>query len=107
MKRKLVFSVVGLFIFSFCFTVSVFLRSYYNEKRLRNDIHKIKVGMTEEEVIEILGEPYKKQMSDIPGRYWCYKTDSTIFDIPDYEASYLLLEMDSDRKVDKVIGFKD
>lgn len=65
-KRKLVFTIVGLFIFLICFTTSVFLRSYYNEKRLRKDIHKITVGMTEREVIQILGKPNSKFISDVP-----------------------------------------
>ena len=112
MKRKMIFTFIALVIFVICFTASVKLRDYFYEQSLRKNIQKIRVGMTEKEVIEILGKPSLAEMSDISGEYWCYDTDSiarTIEPQPEIRCGYLLLEMSSavNGHVVKVIGFKD
>lgn len=77
MKCKLVFTVVGLFIFLFCFTTSLLVRDYLYEQTLKSNIHKVKIGMTDKEVVEILGKASNKDGSDIsPGAYWFYDTSS-------------------------------
>ncbi len=105
MKKKLIISIAGFLIFLFCFFASVLVRDYFNEISLRTNIHRIKVGMSEKEVIQILGKPSDKVMSDVPGLYWTYQTNSFNYhDNPD-ELDHILLEMGSDEKVVKVYDF--
>lgn len=109
MKRKIIFTAIGLITFLICFTASLLIHDYLYEQRLRSDIYKVKVGMTEQEVIEILGEPSHKLMSDIPGLYWAYDTSSIgqlLDDNPD-RIGHILLEMGAGKRVVKVIYFKD
>ena len=64
--------------------------------------------MSEGEVIQILGKPTDRAMSDIPGTYWCYRTDlvfQLIDDNPD-SMGHLVLEMGSNGKVVKVFDLK-
>ena len=109
MKRKIIFTFIGLFVFLICFAASVSIRDFFYEQMLRKNIQKIEIGMTEKEVIGILGEPSNRQMSDIEGLYWEYSTDT--FNRSLYKAgecpAYLLLQMDSNGKVVKVFGFRD
>jgi outer membrane protein assembly factor BamE (lipoprotein component of BamABCDE complex) len=110
MKRKIVFIVISLVIFVICFTASVKLRDYFYERSLRNNIQKIKVGMSEKEVFEILGKPSLGEMSDISGEYWCYDTDSiarTLEPQPEIRCGHLLLEMSApvNGRVVKVFDF--
>ena len=112
MKHEIIFTVVGLIIFLICFTSSVKLRDHFYEQSLINNIQKIKVGMSEDEVIKILGKPSSREMSDIPGEYWCYDTDSIgrTFDVQsEVRCGHLLLEMSSPRnsRVVKIIGFRN
>jgi hypothetical protein len=94
MKKKFIFAIVGLLIFVVCFISSIRIRDYFYEKNLRENIHKVKVGMTEKEVVEILGEPTLKQMSDGPV-YWCYETDTIgqILDDNPTRMGKMLVEM--------------
>jgi outer membrane protein assembly factor BamE (lipoprotein component of BamABCDE complex) len=104
MKRKLIFAIIELFIFSICFTSSVFVRDYFYEKSLRSNIHKIKVGMTEKEVIRILGKPTQQIMSDVPGLYWCYETNSFYYLLDDNSErlGWILLRVGNEGKVVEV-----
>ncbi len=108
MKRKLTLIVFGLLVFLSYFITSLFVRDYFYEQALRENINRIKIGMPEGKVITILGKPSNIAMSDISGTYWSYNTNSFyMYDNPEYIGGYLLLEMSSDKKVVKVIGFKD
>jgi outer membrane protein assembly factor BamE (lipoprotein component of BamABCDE complex) len=111
MKHKLIFTFIGLIIFSICFVASVKVRDYFYEQNLRKNIQKITVGMPEKEVIEILGKPSLQGMSDF-GEYWCYDTDSiarTLEEQPETRCGNLLLQMSAakDGKVMKVFGFNN
>lgn len=103
MSRKIILALTGFIIFLACFTASVKVRDYFYEQSLRTNIKLIKVGMSEAEVIGILGEPTDKQMSDIPGRYWCYETDTFARALDDTQnrLGRLLLQMSRDGKVVK------
>jgi hypothetical protein len=104
MKCKLISIFAGLFIFLACFTTSIITRDYFYKRELSNEIHKIKVGMSEQEVIEILGEPNDKFRSDVPGLFWSYETDSIsqlLNDNPD-RIGRVLLQTNENGKVIKV-----
>src|SRR6185369_8891365 len=62
---------------------AVFVRDYLYEEWLKSNITRIHVGMTDQEVINILGKPTTMHMSDEPGEIWCYGSDS-FSDNPEY-----------------------
>lgn len=96
MKRKLFLITVGLIIFAGCFLTSVLIRDYVYEQHLRTNISKVKVGMTEKEVIEILGKPSNIWMTDGSAQPWCYNTNSIteVFEPqPEITCRHLLLRM--------------
>jgi hypothetical protein len=110
MKRKIIFTIIGLSVFLSCFIASVLINDYFAEQRLRKNIHHVEVGMTEKEVIKILGKPSNVFMSDTSASCWCYDTDSiaqTLDPQPEISCNHLLLQMNSDSRMVKVIGFKD
>lgn len=108
MKRRIIFALIGFGIFTACFIGSVLMRDYFHDRHLKNNIHKVKVGMTEAQVIEILGKPSHKIGSDEPGNYWSYDTNSfsSITDGSPERIGYLVLKMGTDGKVEKVLDFK-
>ena len=67
---------LGLALLSLTFVVGVIVRDVLHERQLKENVKEIRVGMTESDVINILGSPTSRRMSDIPGIYWCYGTDS-------------------------------
>jgi hypothetical protein len=77
---------LGLAFFFGAFEGSVLLRDRLYERQLQTNKSRIKAGMSEAEVIAILGQPTSKHMSDIPGLYWCYGSDTS--DSWDYEGVY-------------------
>lgn len=106
--KRLLFFLSCIFVLVGCFIGSLALYGAYLDSQLRQNIHKVNVGMSEDEVIQILGKPTDRVMSDIPGTYWCYRTDLVhrlIDDNPDTEG-YLVLEMGSNGKVVKVFDLK-
>jgi outer membrane protein assembly factor BamE (lipoprotein component of BamABCDE complex) len=106
MKRNLSIITIGLIIFAACFLISVLIRDYFHEQRLRTGIRKVKVGMSDKEVIEILGKPSAIWMSDGDGLRWCYNTDSiaeTLEPQPEITCRHILLRMNG--TVLEVYGF--
>lgn len=98
----------GLLAFLGCFLGCLALYGSHLDSQLRLNIHKVNVGMSEDEVIQILGKPTNRAISDIPGTYWHYRTDiiyALIDDNPD-SVGYLVLEMGSNGKVVKVFELK-
>jgi hypothetical protein len=68
--------ILGLTIFCLTFLGSVHVRDSYHEEWLKTNILQVQPGMTEREVIQILGKPTSYHMSDEPGTNWCYGSDS-------------------------------
>jgi hypothetical protein len=60
---------VGFLVLFACFLVFIAVRDGRREDRLQANKGRITVGMSEAEVISILGEPTSKAMSDTPGLY--------------------------------------
>lgn len=54
------------------FLGSVEVRDQVYERSLKANVHRIQAGMSAANVVSILGEPTSKNISDIPGVYWCY-----------------------------------
>jgi outer membrane protein assembly factor BamE (lipoprotein component of BamABCDE complex) len=99
--REAIFSVFGIFVF-------VGLYGSYLDSQRRRNIHKLKLGMSEDDVIQILGKPTNRAILDIPGTYWYYRTDlvyALIDDNPD-SVGYLVLEMGSNGNVVKIFDLK-
>lgn len=110
MLRKILFITAGLLIFAVCFTLSVRVRDYFYARHLEQNIEKVKVGMTGKQVVEILGEPSDRQMSDIPGTYWCYNTstyDRFIYADSGTLCEQLLIEMGSNNIVVKTFEYRE
>ena len=106
--KRLLFFLSCFVVLVGCFIGSLALFSSYRDSQLRQNIHRVKVGMSEDEVIQILGKPTARAISDIPGTYWHYRTDlvyQLIDDNPD-SVGYLVLEMGSNGKVIKVFDLK-
>lgn len=101
--KRLLTSGFGLILLAATFTSNVLISNGISEYRLRKNVKQISAGMTDQEVIAILGKPTSGNMSDIgPGRYWIYQTDS--FDL-EYTGGYLVLEMSGKNTVVKVFDF--
>lgn len=84
------------------------LYDFRRDRALRENILKVKVGMSEQEVIQILREPTDRMLSDIAVSYWTYDTDTLgrlIDDNPDRMGN-LALEMGSDERVVKVFDLR-
>ena len=110
MKRKIFFVFAGLIIFVTCFISSVKLHDYAYKQKLRKNLSKIEIGMTDKQVVEILGRPTNIWSSDTPLQAWCYDTDSisqTLEEQPEINCGNMLLEMSSskDGKVVKIFDF--
>ena len=67
---------VGVLLFVTVFLSSVAIRDFLYERYIQTNAKRIQLGMSEAEVIAILGKPTSKAMSDSPGLYWCYGSSS-------------------------------
>ena len=110
MKRKFIFTFIGLIIFLSCFVTSVKIYDYLITKQLRNNVQKITLGMSDKDVIQILGKPNHRWSEDSPAAYWCYDTDTishSLEEQPDIECGNMVLKMSSqkDGKVVKIYDF--
>lgn len=88
---KVIQIIVGFVLFIGIFLGSVKIHDRYHEYWLKETIKGVRPGMTDFEVIRILGKPTSRHMSDIPGEYWCYGSDS-FNDSEDY-CGKVMLEM--------------
>ena len=107
MKRFWVTVIAVVVIFgSTLLSLSVY--DLYRERTLRTNLSKIRIGMAEQEVIQILGEPTDCALSDIPGTYWCYdpSTFGRLIDDNPSRMGHLVLEMGANGKVVKVFDLK-
>lgn len=100
MNQKVIRVLISLVIFSVCFSLSFLIGDYFYRQNLKHSLSQIKVGMSEKEVIQILGEPDEKKLSDFPGGYIGYKSSVN----PLSPNSYYLIEMSSDKKVRKILN---
>ncbi len=88
-------------VFVSTFLSGVTIRDAYQERWLKKNVKLIHPGMTDQEVIAILGRPTSRHMSDIPGDYWCWGSDS-FSDNPDY-CGKVTLQMGPTGIVEKVL----
>src|SRR5215204_2475931 len=107
--RKLVISVsIGLGI-TIASIGGLIAYGRYLDYRLRNDIQLVNVGMSEADVIRILGEPSNRGISDLGGgAYWSYDTDllGKYLENNPHRVGYLVLEMGHHGRVVKVFELK-
>ncbi len=94
---KVIRITLGIFILLIVFVGSVLISDRYREYRLKENIKRVQPGMTAEEVIAIMGRPTSHHMSDIPGEYWCWGSDS-FEDHPEY-CGKVMLEMGPGKRV--------
>jgi hypothetical protein len=98
MKRRFILISVGFFIFLACFLTSIELHDYFLKVQLRDNAREIRVGMSEQEVIQILGLPNHRWSEDSPASAWCYDTDTishSLEEQPDIECGNMVLKMSS------------
>ena len=106
--KKLLLPILGVLTLLGCFIGGLALYGSYRDSQLRSNIHKVQVGMSDDEVIHLLGKPSNRGISDIPGTYWYYRTDlvyKLIDDSPE-NVGYLALEMGANGRVVKVFDLK-
>lgn len=73
---RLVYYLFSFVLFVATFVGSVKLHDSYRESWLTEQVKLIRLDMSKDEVIQILGKPTSSHISDIPGVYWCYGSDS-------------------------------
>lgn len=110
MKCKIFFLFLGLIIFLICFIASVKVRDYSYKQKLKTNLSRVSIGMTDKEVIQLLGRPNHVWSEDSPQVSWCYDTDSISHSLeaqPDIECGNMLLKMSSSKegKVVKIFDF--
>ena len=94
MVKRIAKIAVGLCLLIAAFVGVIAVRDSWRESDLQANKARIKVGMSEAEVIAILGEPTSKHMSDIPGLYWCYSSDTwQEWELGDVHCGTMMLEM--------------
>ena len=93
-------SFTGFILFLFTFVGSIQVRDYVYERWIKSQVRQIVPGMTRQEVINVLGKPTSFHMSDEPGHYWCYGSE-TFNSYEQYCGSVMLL-MGSDDRVIRV-----
>jgi outer membrane protein assembly factor BamE (lipoprotein component of BamABCDE complex) len=104
--KRIFFITIGLIIFAVCFLTSVLIRDYVHEQQLRTNIKKVRIGMTEQEVINILGKPNNIWMSDGDGDRWCYDTNSIDATLePQHESGCQNLLLRMKGTVQEIYGF--
>lgn len=100
MIRAIAKIAIGLSLLLAAFFGGIAVRDNWRERHLQANHARITVGMSEAEVIAILGEPTSKHMSDIPGLYWCYSSDTwQEWELGDVHCGTMMLEMGSDGHV--------
>jgi hypothetical protein len=92
---KAVRIIVGALLGLSIFIAAVNIRDYIYEAHIRANIGRITVGMPAKEVISILGKPTSRAISDIPGEYWCYGSDSWMANETEEYCGSILIEMSS------------
>lgn len=91
---------IGLVLFVTTFVGSVVVRDAYEEGWLKENVVRIQPGMPESELIEILGKPTSYHMSDEPGTYWCYGSNS--FNTSEEYCDKVMVLMGSNNRVIEV-----
>ena len=92
--------VMGLGLVIAAFIAFIAIRDSWRESHLQANHARIKIGMSEAEVIAILGEPTSKHISDIPGLYWCYSSDTwQQWEFGEVHCGSMMLEMSRDGHV--------
>ena len=61
------------------------------ESNLRQNIVRVRPGMTEDEVIALIGAPSSRSISDGAGVYWWYRTDYPFAIIDDNQTTWGIL----------------
>ena len=92
--------IMGLMLLATTFLGGVIIRDRLHAKWLKQNVNRIQLGMSEAEVIGILGSPVNRHMTDGPGEIWCYTTDS--FDDYDENCGPVAIDM-SPSRVTKVL----
>jgi len=92
--------VAGFVLFLITFIGSVQVRDSIHESWIKSQVRQVGTGMTKQEVIKILGQPTSYHMSDEPGTYWCYGSDS--FNSYEEYCGKVMLFMGSDDRVVRV-----
>lgn len=99
---KIVITVLGIILLLVCFVGGVLLHDKIKNAYYRENIGKVYVGMSEEELRSLMGEPKCRTFSDIgPEEYWSYGVDS-FNDSPDYCGIILIRVSAEPRQVRNV-----
>ena len=83
------------------FVVGASIDDYYAQQRFRENVKKIEVGMSENEVTNLLGKPTSRKISDIEGGYLCFS--GGFFHVNPSTNCVLMLQMNRAGRV--VTGF--
>jgi uncharacterized protein YjlB len=88
---------ICLSILSVTFVTGASVEDYSAQKQFRENIKKVRIGMCEAEVIELLGEPSSRKLTDRSGGSLCFSAGS--FHVEPSTNCVVSLEMSPDRHV--------
>ena len=80
--KKLAYLLTGIVAVGILILTAMWGRAFSHNRTIEKNIGRVQVGMTQKEVIEILGEPIKRHMSD-DGEIWCF----TIYPFDNYDEN--------------------
>ena len=92
--------IAGFVLFLITFIGSIQVRDCLYESWIKSQVRQVETGMARHEVIKILGRPTSYHMSDEPGTYWCYGSNS--FNSYEEYCGKVMLLMGSDNRVIRV-----
>jgi hypothetical protein len=92
---------VYLVLMAITFVTGASVDDYYAQRRFSENVKKIEIGMSENEVTDLLGKPTSRTISDIEGEYLCFSGGSFHFN-PSTKC-VLMLQMNRQGRV--VTGF--
>ena len=94
MSKRLAKFGLGFVFFLVVFFGSIALRDRSYEQFLQSNKGRVTVGMSEAEVIAILGRPTSKAMTDSPAIEWCYGSNTwELWDRPEVYCGSVGLSM--------------
>jgi hypothetical protein len=79
------------------FVTGASVEDYYAQKQFRENIKRVRIGMSEAEVIALLGQPSSRKLTDRSGGDLCFSAGS--FHLEPSTNCVVSLEMSPDRHV--------
>jgi len=89
--------IISLTLLAATFVIGASIDDYYAQRQFRENLKKVRVGMSEAEAIALLGKPSVRKLTDRPGGDMCFSAGSFHFN-PSTKC-VIILEMNPDGRV--------